>query len=224
MKKILYFDASSGVSGDMFVAALIDAGADIEIIRNHIDSLGIDGFSIRARKVSKSGLMGTKFDVIDPETGRDVDAPEDNHHGHNHGHDHNGHGHDHNGHGHDHGHGQHLHNHGHEHGDHHDHHKNTRKKHHRSLWDIGSIICKSGLPQPVIDDAIAVFKLIAIAESKVHGLKCRPHQLCVALDWESVLRAVNRTAIAGAQEGDLGGTHGFTFVSRTNFSQFATSA
>ena len=159
MKKILYFDASSGVSGDMFVGALIDAGADIEIIRNHIDSLGLDGFSIRARKVSKSGLMGTKFDVIDPETGRDVDEPEDNHHGHNHGHDHNGHGHDH-------GHGQHLQNHGHEHGDHP---KNTPKKHHRSLWDIGSIICKSGLPQPVIDDAIAVFKLIAIAESKVHG-------------------------------------------------------
>jgi len=183
MKKILYFDASSGVSGDMFVGALIDAGADIEIIRNHIDSLGLDGFSIRARKVSKSGLMGTKFDVIDPETGRDVDAPEDNHHGHNHGHDHDhddhghdhGHGHDHDGHGHDHehghehSHGQNLHNHGHDHGGHHDHQKNTHKKHHRSLWDIGSIICKSGLPQPVIDDAVAVFKLIAIAESKVHG-------------------------------------------------------
>ena len=157
MKKILYFDASSGVSGDMFVGALIDAGADIEIIRNHIDSLGLDGFSIRARKVSKSGLMGTKFDVIDPETGRDVDAPEDNHHGHDHEH------------GHEHSHGQNLHNHGHDHGGHHDHQKNTHKKHHRSLWDIGSIICKSGLPQPVIDDAVAVFKLIAIAESKVHG-------------------------------------------------------
>jgi len=52
MKKILYFDASSGVSGDMFVGALIDAGADIEIIRSHIDSLGLDGFSIgRAKSV-----------------------------------------------------------------------------------------------------------------------------------------------------------------------------
>ena len=183
MKKILYFDASSGVSGDMFVGALIDAGADIEIIRSHIDSLGLEGFSIRARKVSKSGLMGTKFDVIDPETGRDVDAPEDNQHGHGHehGHDHS-HGHDHvyandhshdHGHGHDHEHGhgdgQHLHIHGHEHGGHHGHQKSPRKKHHRSLWDIGSIICKSGLPQQVIDHAVAVFKLIAVAESKVHG-------------------------------------------------------
>jgi pyridinium-3,5-bisthiocarboxylic acid mononucleotide nickel chelatase len=161
MKKILYFDASSGVSGDMFVGALIDAGADIEIIRNHIDSLCIEGFSIRARKVSKGGLMGTKFDVIDPETGRDVDAPEDNHHGHG------GHGHDHN-HGHDHGHD---HSHSHDHGDHHHHGhaKQKEKQHHRGLWEIGSIICKSGLPQPVINAAVAVFKLIAVAEAKVHG-------------------------------------------------------
>ena len=152
MKKILYFDASSGVSGDMFVGALIDAGADIEIIRDHIASLCLEGLSIRARKVSKGGLMGTKFDVIDPETGRDVDAPEDNHHGH----------------GHDHGHD---HSHSHDHGDHH--HNGTAKKkekrQHRGLWEIGSIICKSGLPQPVIDAAVAVFKLIAVAEAKVHG-------------------------------------------------------
>ena len=153
MKRILYFDASSGVSGDMFVGALIDAGADIEIIRNHIDSLGLEGFCIRARKVSKNGLMGTKFDVLDPHTGRDVDAPEDNHHGHDHGHDH-GHSHDNND----------------DHGDrHHGHAKHHQKQHHRGLWEIGSIICKSGLPQPVIDAAIAVFKLIAVAEAKVHG-------------------------------------------------------
>jgi len=177
MKKILYFDASSGVSGDMFVGALIDAGADIEIIRSHIDSLGLDGFSIRARKVSKSGLMGTKFDVIDQETGRDVDAPEDNHQSHDHGHEHgHGHSHDHHhgdahDHGHDHNHSHgHDHSHGHGHNGHgHGHHKIRRQRHHRSLWDIGGIICKSGLPQQVIDDAVAVFKLIAMAESKVHG-------------------------------------------------------
>ena len=37
------------------------------------------------------------------------------------------------------------------------------------MREIGSIICQSGLPQQVIDDAIAVFKLLAIAEAKVHG-------------------------------------------------------
>ena len=47
MTKILYFDTSSGVSGDMFVGALIDAGADIDIIRKHIASLGLEGFCVK---------------------------------------------------------------------------------------------------------------------------------------------------------------------------------
>lgn len=163
MTKILYFDTSSGVSGDMFVGALIDAGADIEIIRKHVASLGLEGFCVRARKVSKNGLMGTKFDVLDPHTGRDVDAPAEN--GHSHGHEH---GHDH---GHEHGH-DHGHDNGHEHGHgdhHHGHAVNRTKQHPRGLWEIGSIICQSSLPQQVIDDAIAVFKLLAVAEAKVHG-------------------------------------------------------
>ena len=176
MKKILYFDASSGVSGDMFVGALIDVGADIETIRSHINSLGLEGFCIRARKVSKNGLMGTKFDVLDPHTGRDVDALDDQKHKHDHGHDH-GHKHDH-GHNHDHGHDhknshdhKHDHGHSHDHGDHHHHSHadNKEKQHHRGLREIGGIISKSGLPQPVVDAAIAVFKLIAVAEAKVHG-------------------------------------------------------
>jgi uncharacterized protein (TIGR00299 family) protein len=152
MTKILYFDTSSGVSGDMFVGALIDAGADIDIIRKHIASLGLEGFCVRARKVSKNGLMGTKFDVLDPHTGRDVDAPPENHHGHCHGHGEAGH----------HNHGEAGH-HGHGKAGHQSH------QHHRGLLEIGSIICQSGLPQQIIDDAIAVFKLLAIAEAKVHG-------------------------------------------------------
>ncbi len=196
MTKILYFDTSAGVSGDMFVGALIDAGADIEIIREHIASLGLDGLCVRARKVSKHGLMGTKFDVLDSATGRDVDAPAHDHghshghthdHSHDHSHDHpHDHGHDHShdhphshGHDHMHGHGQsHGHNddqgHGHDDGHGHSGHSHGRAYHarqeaHRGLSDIGSIISKSGLPQEVIDDAIAVFKLLATAEAKVHG-------------------------------------------------------
>lgn len=165
MTKILYFDTSSGVSGDMFVGALIDAGADIEIIRKHISSLGLEGFCVRARKVSKHGLLGTKFDVLDPHTGRDVDAPaESRDHKHDHGHNHD------QGHGHDHDH-DHEHDHGHGHSDrhHHDHGKKHSHQHHRGLWEIGGIICQSGLPQQVKDDAVAVFKLLAVAEAKVHG-------------------------------------------------------
>jgi len=192
MKKILYFDTSSGVSGDMFVGALIDAGADIEVIRKHIASLGLEGFCVRARKVSKNGLMGTKFDVLDPQTGLDVDAPADHGHGHSHDHDHtHGHGHDHghshahnhsheHGHDHEHGHGhghshshesgEHSHSHGHSHeGHHHGHGHRQRHEPHRGLREISGIIGNSGLPQPVIDDAIAVFRLLAAAEAKVHG-------------------------------------------------------
>ncbi len=194
MKKILYFDTSSGVSGDMFVGALIDAGADIEIISKHIASLGLEGICVRARKVSKSGLMGTKFDVLDPHTGRDVDAPADHSQGHSHDHSHghshdhsHGHSHEHNHHvhGHDHGHdhhherghghghphesGSHSHSHDHEAHHHHDHGHMHSHQPHRGLQEISNIISKSGLPQQVIDDAIAVFKLLAVAEAKVHG-------------------------------------------------------
>ena len=156
MTKILYFDTSSGVSGDMFVGALIDAGADIETIRKHINSLGLDGVSVRARKVNKNGLIGTKFDVLDSNTGLDVDAHHA--HAHDHGHDHD-HGHSHE-HGHDDGHG-HKHYHGHT--DKHPH------KHRRGLQAISDIISKSYLPQQVIDDSLAVFRLLAAAEAKVHG-------------------------------------------------------
>jgi uncharacterized protein (DUF111 family) len=186
MTKILYFDTSSGVSGDMFVGALIDAGADIEIIRKHIASLGLEGLCVRARKVSKNGLMGTKFDVLDPHTGRDVDAPAEHGHGHDHSHPHDhGHSHDHShahdhGHAHDHPHGHshphgqsgarnHSHSHDHEEHQRHDHGNKRSHQHHRGLREISAIISKSGLPQQVIDDAIAVFKLLAVAEAKVHG-------------------------------------------------------
>lgn len=73
MRRILYFDASSGVSGDMFVGALIDAGACIETVQNHIAALNVEGIEVLARKVRRGGKTGTKFDVLDPETGRNVD-------------------------------------------------------------------------------------------------------------------------------------------------------
>lgn len=78
MKRILYFDASAGVSGDMFVGALLDLGARLETVQRHVASLGVEGLELRARKVERRGLVGTKFDVLDPGTGR----PVDDHHSH----------------------------------------------------------------------------------------------------------------------------------------------
>ena len=61
--KLAYFDCFSGISGDMTVGALIDAGADIECIRAALESLGVEGFRVSAEKVKKKGVMATQFKV-----------------------------------------------------------------------------------------------------------------------------------------------------------------
>ncbi len=71
--RILYLDASAGVSGDMFVGALLDAGASLEAVRRCVASLGIDGIVLDAQRVVRRGVAGTKFWVLDPGTGRPVE-------------------------------------------------------------------------------------------------------------------------------------------------------
>ena len=172
MKRILYFDASAGVSGDMFVGALLDLGASLDVVRSHVADLGVPGIELRARKVTNHGIAGTKFDVLDPESGRPVDgldAPHE-HHVHQHDHDHGfGHAHDHHHH-HGHAHPEHDHDHGHAHR--HEHalgHTHGHGREHRGLREIRRLIRGSKLPAPVADDALAVFELLAVAEAKVHG-------------------------------------------------------
>lgn len=160
MKRILYFDAGAGVSGDMFVGSLLDLGASLEVVRQHVAALGVGRFEVRARKVERRGLVGTKFDVVDLETGRPVDEagePWDELHGHqpddhDHGHDHEN----------EHGHDRH---HGHVHRDRPSHHHE-----HRGLAGIRALIRGAGLPKPVADAASAVFELLGAAEGKVHGV------------------------------------------------------
>ncbi len=68
--KTLYFDCFCGAAGDMIVGALLDAGADFDQLRDALDTLGVDGYTVRAEKVNKHGTMATKFDVdIDAEHG-----------------------------------------------------------------------------------------------------------------------------------------------------------
>lgn len=62
--KVLYLDCFSGISGDMTVGALIDAGADFERIRGALDSLGVAGFAVEAPKIIKKGVFATQFKVI----------------------------------------------------------------------------------------------------------------------------------------------------------------
>jgi uncharacterized protein (TIGR00299 family) protein len=62
MSEILYFDLSSGVSGDMFAGAMIDLGADFEKIKSDIAALNLD-ISLTAEKIEKKGVVATKFSV-----------------------------------------------------------------------------------------------------------------------------------------------------------------
>ena len=64
--KILYFDCSSGASGDMIIGALLDAGMSIDTLRDELAKLKVEGYEIKKRKVKRSGITGTKFDVKIP--------------------------------------------------------------------------------------------------------------------------------------------------------------
>jgi len=60
--KILYFDCFSGIAGDMVLGSLIDAGFDINILSRDLKKLKIKGYELKAAKVMRGALSGTKFD------------------------------------------------------------------------------------------------------------------------------------------------------------------
>ena len=60
----LYLECRSGISGDMTVAALLDLGATEEHLREELRKLPVDGYEIQVKKVVKSGLQVSDFDVI----------------------------------------------------------------------------------------------------------------------------------------------------------------
>ena len=168
-RRALIVDGSSGISGDMTVAALLDLGASEERLLAALDTLPVHGFKVRVSRVAKSGLDACDFDVqLDGEhENHDHDMAwlfgEDGEEGHGHCHDH-GHEHEHcHGHDHEHGHCR-DHEHEHEHCHDHDHHHA-----HRSLADIHAVIEASGLTQRAKDIALAVFGELARAEAKAHG-------------------------------------------------------
>lgn len=64
MGKTLYLETSSGISGDMFVAAMIDLGADPEALERALNSIPADGFMVGISSVKKSGIACCDFNVI----------------------------------------------------------------------------------------------------------------------------------------------------------------
>ena len=61
--KTIYIDAFSGISGDMMVGALIDLGLPVQIIRDEIGKLPLDGYQISCKRVKKNGIDAAKFSV-----------------------------------------------------------------------------------------------------------------------------------------------------------------
>ena len=57
--KLAYFDCFSGISGDMTLGALLDAGCDLETLREGLRGLQVPGWELSAEKVWKNGMAAT---------------------------------------------------------------------------------------------------------------------------------------------------------------------
>ncbi len=61
--KTLYFDCFAGAAGDMILGALIDAGVPLEVVQRALGSLALDGVSVSADRVLRTGVSALKFRV-----------------------------------------------------------------------------------------------------------------------------------------------------------------
>lgn len=83
MAKVLYFNPTSGISGDMTLGALVDLGIDGNDLIEELKKLPVEGYHLDINKGVKKGITGTKVDVVvEGEVEHMVE------HGHSHGHDH----------------------------------------------------------------------------------------------------------------------------------------
>ena len=172
--KTLYLDIFSGISGDMFIGALIDLGVDAHRLEHELEKLGLEGYHLHAARGQKANIDGVKFNVhLNHSHGHGHEHGHDDSHEHEHEHTHAGgvthtHGHSHE-HGHEHGH---SHDDKHEHEDHgHEHeHGEHEHEHSRNFAQIKELIRASALSDWVKQKSVAVFHRIAVAEGKIHGL------------------------------------------------------
>jgi hypothetical protein len=63
VSRLLYFDCFSGISGDMTLGALLDAGLPLEDLRRALGSLTVGGYHVHATRVLRAGVSATKFSV-----------------------------------------------------------------------------------------------------------------------------------------------------------------
>ncbi|WCK54437.1 nickel pincer cofactor biosynthesis protein LarC [Aneurinibacillus sp. Ricciae_BoGa-3] len=142
----LYLDCISGIAGDMALAALIDLGADPAYIIRHLRELPLDDFTFEIEEVNKLGITSKKLKLCFGQQ----QQTEHTHSGHHHDPDHH----------HEHNHHHHV-----ESADEHTHHHE-----HREASAILHMIEHSNLPERVKDRSLAIFREIALAEGKIHGI------------------------------------------------------
>ena len=140
--KTLYLDCSMGAAGDMLAAALLELLPDPDAFVAELNALAIPDVKFSRETSVKCGITGTHLQVT-------VHGEEEGAHDHHHAHSHD-------------------HHHDHAHAHHHDHAHSHH--HHASLPDIEHIVRGHlSLPATVADNVMAVYHLIADAESKAHG-------------------------------------------------------
>jgi len=151
--RLAYLECFSGISGDMFLGALVDAGVSAKLFEEAVAALSI-GARIEFSRVNRSGITATKVDVYlqgEKDRPREKDT-HDHHHEHGHRHDH----------AHEassragapapHQHEPHQHEHG------------------RGLKEIRELIANAGISAAAKTTATAIFENLGAAEARIHGI------------------------------------------------------
>ncbi len=163
---VAYFDAFSGLSGDMTVGALLDLGVPLAVVDAGLAPLGVRGYRLRHDHLVRSGIHAAKFRVLLEGDAAGAPAPVDPHdHGPAHA-----------------GNPAHFPPHAHEHGHRHDHRHEPLHDHvragttgtahehsHRHYREIRALLDAAALAPGVRDRAQRVFRALAFAEAKVHA-------------------------------------------------------
>ena len=163
--RIAYLDCFSGISGDMFLGALVDAGVPPQLFEKTVSGLNL-GARLEISKVNRSGITATKVDVF---VNGKIEAPREfNEHRSHHEHD------------------AHHHEHSHDHEHAHEHHhesgapslsrslqqggSSVHSHHGRGLSEIRQIISDADISDSAKHTAIAIFEKLGAAEATIHNV------------------------------------------------------
>lgn len=177
MANTLYLECNTGISGDMSVAALLDLGADKDVLMKVLDSIPAKGFEVQVSRVKKAGIDCCDFAVLLDKEHENHDhdmeylyGKAENGECHEHVHKHDGeheHTHDEENHEHAHSlHGEHEHSHA---GEIHEH-SHTHHHEHRGMKEIREILSSCAMTERARGLALKIFEVLAQAEAKAHGV------------------------------------------------------